>query len=274
MPLVRLLLVASEGDSSWCSAADSCSTRVVSSCCVLRSAGKSEVSRSNRGCFGKGRLWKEARLQCNVPPSPMPLARHLARTICQTRLDAPHSGRSLTVSEEVHKTCRRGRCSDAPRCSEAVMGNHVCCAEELLLHCALPQQRDAPKLQKALSCANLCRLCKAPKPSCGVVLEAHGTPTLLKAAERCGRRMVELLLEAGGLALPQSVVSLFFGGARPGLMSKQRRQPKAKGCPRNRASQNSRTLRAAVPLFMQQPKPATLLPRSHCSKASGWRDVL
>eukprot|EP00439_Symbiodinium_sp_Y106_P061742 s1710_g9.t1 len=49
----------------------------------------------------------------------------------------------------------------------AVMGNHVCCAEELLLHRALPQQRDA-----------------------------HGTPTLLKAAERCGRRMVELLLEA------------------------------------------------------------------------------
>ncbi|CAE7892750.1 tycC [Symbiodinium necroappetens] len=49
----------------------------------------------------------------------------------------------------------------------AVMGNHVCCAEELLQHRAQPQQRDA-----------------------------HGTPTLLKAAERCGQRMVELLLEA------------------------------------------------------------------------------
>ncbi|CAE7649537.1 bacC [Symbiodinium microadriaticum] len=49
----------------------------------------------------------------------------------------------------------------------AVMGNHVCCAEELLQHRAQPQQRDA-----------------------------HGMPTLLKAAERCGQRMVELLLEA------------------------------------------------------------------------------
>ncbi|CAE7225065.1 tycB [Symbiodinium natans] len=49
----------------------------------------------------------------------------------------------------------------------AVMGNHVCCAEELLQRRAQPQQRDA-----------------------------HGAPVLLKAAERCGQRMVELLLEA------------------------------------------------------------------------------
>ena len=29
------------------------------------------------------------------------------------------------------------------RCSQAVMGNHVCCAEELLSHSAAPDQRDA-----------------------------------------------------------------------------------------------------------------------------------
>ncbi|CAJ1453979.1 unnamed protein product [Effrenium voratum] len=49
----------------------------------------------------------------------------------------------------------------------AVMGNHVCCAEELLSHSAAPDQRDA-----------------------------HGAPVLHKAAERCGERMVSLLLEA------------------------------------------------------------------------------
>ncbi|CAE8628503.1 unnamed protein product [Polarella glacialis] len=51
----------------------------------------------------------------------------------------------------------------------AVMGNHVCCAEELLRRGADPSQRDA-----------------------------HGAPVLHKAAERCGDRMVELLAQAGG----------------------------------------------------------------------------
>jgi len=47
----------------------------------------------------------------------------------------------------------------------AVSGNHLCCAEELLKRKADPKQRDA-----------------------------HGTPVLHKAAERCGDRMVNLLL--------------------------------------------------------------------------------
>ncbi|CAK9089729.1 unnamed protein product [Durusdinium trenchii] len=49
----------------------------------------------------------------------------------------------------------------------AVMGNHLCCAEELLSYSAQPERRDA-----------------------------HGTPVLHKAAERCGERMVALLLKA------------------------------------------------------------------------------
>jgi hypothetical protein len=50
--------------------------------------------------------------------------------------------------------------------SEAVMGNHICCAEELVAHGALSERRDA-----------------------------HGQPVLQKAAERCGERMVEILVE-------------------------------------------------------------------------------
>eukprot|EP00933_Yihiella_yeosuensis_P021614 TRINITY_DN17086_c0_g1_i1.p1 TRINITY_DN17086_c0_g1~~TRINITY_DN17086_c0_g1_i1.p1 ORF type:complete len:673 (+),score=125.58 TRINITY_DN17086_c0_g1_i1:223-2241(+) len=49
----------------------------------------------------------------------------------------------------------------------AVMGNHVCCAEELIRRGADPRQRDA-----------------------------HGTPALHKAAERCGARMIEVLTAA------------------------------------------------------------------------------
>lgn len=49
----------------------------------------------------------------------------------------------------------------------AVMGNHICCAEELVAHGALSERRDA-----------------------------HGQPVLQKAAERCGERMVEILVEA------------------------------------------------------------------------------
>lgn len=48
----------------------------------------------------------------------------------------------------------------------AVLGNHVCCAEALLCGGARPGQ------------------------------DAHGTPALHHAAERCGERMVSLLLEA------------------------------------------------------------------------------
>ena len=48
----------------------------------------------------------------------------------------------------------------------AVLGSHFCCAEALLSH-------GAP-----LGC------------------DAHGTPPLHHAAERCGERMVNLLLEA------------------------------------------------------------------------------
>ena len=50
--------------------------------------------------------------------------------------------------------------------SEAVVGNHICCAEELVAHGALSERRDA-----------------------------HGQPVLQKAAERCGERMVEILVE-------------------------------------------------------------------------------
>lgn len=50
--------------------------------------------------------------------------------------------------------------------SEAVMGNHICCAQELVAHGALCERRDA-----------------------------HGQPVLQKAAERCGERMVEILVE-------------------------------------------------------------------------------
>ena len=46
------------------------------------------------------------------------------------------------------------------------MGNHICCAQELVRHGALSERRDA-----------------------------HGQPLLQKAAERCGERMVEILLE-------------------------------------------------------------------------------
>ena len=46
------------------------------------------------------------------------------------------------------------------------MGNHICCAEELVGCGALSERRDA-----------------------------HGQPVLQKAAERCGERMVEILVE-------------------------------------------------------------------------------
>eukprot|EP00435_Cladocopium_sp_Y103_P027519 s1214_g6.t2 len=49
----------------------------------------------------------------------------------------------------------------------AVMGNHICCAEEFVAHGAASERRDA-----------------------------HGQPVLQKAAERCGERMVEILVEA------------------------------------------------------------------------------
>ena len=48
------------------------------------------------------------------------------------------------------------------------MGNHICCAEELVGCGALSERRDA-----------------------------HGQPVLQKAAERCGERMVEILVANG-----------------------------------------------------------------------------
>ena len=73
------------------------------------------------------------------------------------------------------------------------MGNHICCAEELLRCRAEPQRRDVPKLRSLWcfrhSCLRKGRCCR------NVRAQAHGTPTLLKAAERCGQRMIELLLE-------------------------------------------------------------------------------
>eukprot|EP00928_Gymnodinium_smaydae_P046308 TRINITY_DN30849_c0_g1_i1.p1 TRINITY_DN30849_c0_g1~~TRINITY_DN30849_c0_g1_i1.p1 ORF type:complete len:929 (+),score=226.59 TRINITY_DN30849_c0_g1_i1:118-2904(+) len=53
----------------------------------------------------------------------------------------------------------------------AALGNHPCCAEELIARGADAKRRDA-----------------------------HGTPVLHKAAERCGARMVEILLKAGAEA--------------------------------------------------------------------------
>ena len=82
--------------------------------------------------------------------SPMCLARHPAGTICQTRLDALDFGYNLKGTSA--KVAAILALSAKGRCSQAVMGNHVCCAEELLQHRAQPQQRDAPKLH-----LNLCR---------------------------------------------------------------------------------------------------------------------
>ena len=70
-------------------------------------------------------------------------------------------------------------------------------------------------------------------------------PTLLKAAERCGQRMVELLLEDWRCARCLRAVSPFSGpGARPGLMSKQRQESQAKCCPRLGGAKQSVSERA------------------------------